>query len=775
MSTADLANQRDGRGARSGNFREFHDSRLSASENESFLMFVMRIIQHRRFTILAALILIPILTAIAIGRMTPLYTATTVLIYEPHHSNLLADLQKAIDPSAPDSSIESQIEIIKSRTIIQRVVDALGLVLKAEFNPAIANASANDPQNAGFLGKLSNKLSTTIRRVIGGGPTTNFADPSDNRVMNETVVRNMLERLKVNVVGRSSVITVGFTSEDPNLAKDIVDKIASIYIDNQLELKFQSMKRATTWLNDRLDTLRVQVNSSERAVEEFRAQAGLQEGVSSALVTEEVSKVNTGLIDAQTALASAEANLAQVRSFAKSPGSLASIPEILQSEAIRDLRQQETTALAREAELAARVGARHPDLIESRAQLARLRDRIFEEIGRVSRGVENEVRAARARVDSIRQSLENSQGRASRADAAMIRLRALEREARSDQDLLQTMLSRSKEVGQQYEIEQPDARILSDGYASPEPTFPKTKLFIAASVVIGLVIGLLLAYLAELLDQTFRSVDEIENTMGLPAVAIPRIGKSDWKVPFLDYVLLKPSSVFAETVRSLRTLLWLTDLQTRAKLVSVTSSRRGEGKTTTAISLARVAALAGERVLIIDCDLMRPMIHTAFKQANSDGGLTDLLTGRANRREVTKGDPHLANLHYIAAGSRSEKLSELLRSDNMIALLREARNEYDLVVVDTPPALVVSDSRVLATMADAVVYCVAWRSTPRSSVSAGMKTLYDVGANVLCAALTQVKFTSMRYRDRMDYEAYAAGRAQRSMQGTSGEVASARS
>ena len=423
MSTADLANSSGGRGTRTGSAREYHDSRLSGAENESFLMFFLRIIQHRRFTILAALIIIPILTAIAIGRLTPLYTAQTVIIYEPHHSNLLADIQKAIEPALPDSSIESQIEIIKSRTIIQRVVDSLGLVLKGEFNPAIKSTPSAD--DLGFFGKIRAKISTLSQRVFGSTAAAAYGNPSDNRIMNETVVRNVLNRLKVAVVGRSSVITVSFTSEDPNLAKDVVDKIAGVYIDNQLELKFQSMKRATNWLNDRLDQLRAQVDTSERAVEEFRAQAGLQEGVSSALVTEEVSKVNTELLNAETDLASAQATLAQVRAFARSPGSLATIPEILQSQQIRDLRMQETTALAREAELAARVGPRHPDLIEARAQLARLRDRIYEEIGRVGHSVENQVRAAQARVDSIRQSLENSQGRASRADAAMIRLRAL--------------------------------------------------------------------------------------------------------------------------------------------------------------------------------------------------------------------------------------------------------------------------------------------------------------------------------------------------------------
>jgi capsular exopolysaccharide synthesis family protein len=214
--------------------------------------------------------------------------------------------------------------------------------------------------------------------------------------------------------------------------------------------------------------------------------------------------------------------------------------------------------------------------------------------------------------------------------------------------------------------------------------------------------------------------------------------------------------------------LWLTDLQSRAKLVAVTSSRRGEGKTTTAVSLARVAALSGERVIIVDCDLTRPTIHTAFKQTSADVGLTDLLLGRASRREATKVDQSLPNLHYITAGGRSERLNELLRTDNMIALLREARNEYDLVVVDTPPCLVVSDAKVVATMCDAVVYCIGWRQTSRSVANTGINALHAVGANVLCAALTQMRFRSLRARDRSDYEAYASGRAART--GTAGDT-----
>lgn len=767
MNTGDLSPAKDSaaRTRRPSALREIHDARLAQTESEPLPVFFARLIQHRKWTILTALIALPLLTMIAVSRMTPLYTAYTALIYQPQKLNV-GDIQRVLEPLLPDSSIESQIEIIRSRAILQETVDSLGLILKPEFNEALASHAAH---SAGS-GSVTDKFGQLFSRLFAALPLLGPSEPPNDRAVNEEVIAKVLKRLDVKVKGRSSVLELAFTSEDPSLAKDVVNRIANLYIDNQLELKFQSMKRATNWLNARLEQLRVQVEESERAVEEFRAQAGLVEGVTKTLVTEEVSSVNRELVEAQTTLAAVEANLAAVRQFARSPGRLESVPEILENPTIRELRTQEATLLSQEAQLAARVGPRHPDLIEVRAQIARLREAIFAEVGRVGRSLESQVRAAQARVDALRGTLEASQGRATRADAAAIRLRALESEARANQELLQTFLSRSKELSQQYEIEEPDARVLSQAYVSNKPTFPKTTLFLIISIAVGLVLGLLLAYIEELLDQTFRTSDEVENALGLPAVAIPRIGRPNWRVPFLDYVLVKPSSVFAETVRSLRTLLWLTDLQSRAKLVAVTSSRRGEGKTTTAVSLARVAAQSGERVIIIDCDLTRPTIHLAFKQGSADSGLTDLVLGRASRREVTRTDPHLATLHYITAGGRANQLSELLRSDNMIALMREVRNEYDLVVVDTPPALVLSDAKVLATMADAVVYCILWRSTSRSVAGAGIKSLLDVGANVLCAALTQVRFRSLRARDRMDHEAYAAGRAARVTTPGTGEV-----
>ncbi|MEM8785607.1 MAG: polysaccharide biosynthesis tyrosine autokinase, partial [Pseudomonadota bacterium] len=375
--------------------------------------------------------------------------------------------------------------------------------------------------------------------------------------------------------------------------------------------------------------------------------------------------------------------------------------------------------------------------------------------------MEAEVEAKRTEVAGLEADLESRQAVASQADTAEIGLRALEREARSDQDLLNSFLQSSKDVAQRFDIQEPDARILSQAFVPQSPSFPDKKLFMVIAIVIGAFIGLLLAYIEELLDQTFRSGDEVETAFGIPAVAIPKIGRPGWRIPFLDYVLARPASVFAENIRSLRTLLWLNDTHTRANCIVVTSARSGEGKTTTAVALARASALGGEKVVLVDCDLSRPSVHNTFKLQGPDIGLTDLLASRADRQDVTRTDPNMANLQYITAGKDVKNGSELLRSDNMISLIRELRKEYDLVIIDTPPTLTVSDAKVLGTMADAVLFCVRGRTTTYSTAMAGIKSLTDVGANVLCVALTQVRFKSLRRSERNDYEVYARGRANR--------------
>lgn len=730
---------------------ELGDSRNQMAENESAVLFLIRMMERRKWTVLLSMILIPLLTMVAISRMTPLYTSTITVIMEQKDLNV-GNLSPIFADQAQAPTIESQIEIVQSRTIAERTVDELGLILKPEFNHALGD------NEGGLLSGLFTTIGNTVLSVTGVSLFS--ADPPIDPALNrEEVVKTFQSRLDVKPRGRSGVLAISFTSEDPQLAKDAVTTIANLYIDNQLEVKFQAMQRAQGWLNQQLEQLKDRVEASERGIEEFRAKEGLVAGVRGTIVTEQVSDMSRQLVDAQANLADAESRLAQVRAMARR-GSGSTLDE-MRFPGLQQLRAEETRVLAELSQMRATRGDSHPDVRAKQAEYQKIRSQVVGEVGKASSAVEAEVRAAESRVNSLKNDLSGGQSRATKADTASIQLRAMEREANADQELLQTFLQRSKEISQQFDIEQPDARVLSAAYVPNEASFPSKKLFMVIAIVVGAVIGLLLAYIEELLDQTFRSSDELEAAFGAPAVNIPKIGRPGWRVPFLDYVLVRPASVFAENVRSMRTLLWLADRGTRANCVVVTSSRSGEGKTTTAVALARASALSGEKVIIVDADLSRPSIHATFKHATPDHGLTDLLAGQAGRHQVTRTDQNLTNLQYITAGRDLKQGSELLRSDNMISLVRELRREYDLVVLDTPPTLAVSDAKVLASMADAVIYCVRGRSTTSSAVNAGIKSLTDVGANLAVMALTQVKLKSSKGSYRRDAELYARGRASR--------------
>jgi capsular exopolysaccharide synthesis family protein len=407
-------------------------------------------------------------------------------------------------------------------------------------------------------------------------------------------------------------------------------------------------------------------------------------------------------------------------------------------------------------ELSSRVGERHPDLVNARAQVASLGQQVAREVQRVIRGIEPEVAAARARVKALEDQLAKLRQDSIAYNAAEAKLRSLQREADTNQGLLQTFLERAKETTDRFELESADARLLANAIVPTSPSHPKTKIIIGVAAVFGVMLGLLLVYVAEQLDQTFRSGDDIESVLGLPCLSIvPKLSLLGSLVSPYDYVLNKPTSAFAEAFRSLRAALWVGGQDGRGayKSVAIMSSRPGEGKTAAAISLARVAAAAGERAILVDCDVRQPSVGKALKAA-PDVGLVDILTGKATREQAVRKDPG-SGMDYIVIGTNTPNSAQLLMSDAMASLVQSLRADYDLVVLDAPPILAISDARILATVVEAVVYCVLWRETSRSAVTSGVRILRSIGANIVGAVLTQVNLTTHARAGFTDSEFYS--------------------
>lgn len=761
------------------------------------LTLLLRMLKRRKWLLILTVLIVPLLTWIATLNMTPLFTASADVIVEPQPLNIANIESILVQAPAGSDVIASQIEILSSRALGAQVIERLQLYRLPEFNPALRAPGlmesvgnfVNDLSQR-WLGRLfpgddssdegdntsdastqdSTDDTSGDAAVDSSGDTSgesaadsssdvsgDSADAGQDVEFNQAdIIDEYLTKLSVYVRGQSRVIQISYTSPDPEIAARVVNALVDVYLVSQLEAKFDALKRASGWLNERLQALRDQARQSEDAVEAFRAEAGLTQGVQASIVAEQISKLNTQLGDARFALSTAQSRLDQIRGLANLPAQLASLPEVMNFPVIQRLLQEQALLQQRVTDMASKVGERHPDLLNLRAQAKTLDEQVGLEIQRVIRSLEPEVVAARSRVEALEGQLSKLRQAAIIYNAAEAKLRSLQRESETNQGLLQTFLERAKETTDRFELESADARLLANAVVPTSPSHPNPKMLIAASAVVGLLLGLLLVYVVEQLNQTIRSGDDVEAVLGLSCLAVvPMLRQLGGLVSPYDYVVNKPMSAYAEAFRGLRASLWFGGYDRRGacKSVVVTSTRPGEGKTAASISLARVAALAGERVILVDCDVRQPSVGKALK-AEPGLGLFDILTGKVKRGDVIQKD-HTTGMSYILIGTNTSVSAQLLMSEQMVALVHSLRAEYDLVVLDAPPTLAVSDARILATIADAVVYCVQWRETSRTAASSGLRILRGFGANVAGALLMQVNLSTHARAGFTDSELYS--------------------
>jgi succinoglycan biosynthesis transport protein ExoP len=298
------------------------------------------------------------------------------------------------------------------------------------------------------------------------------------------------------------------------------------------------------------------------------------------------------------------------------------------------------------------------------------------------------------------------------------------------------VLTRVQQTAQQSAIEKPDARVISEALPPAEPSFPKMKILIPAAAAFGIAFGLLVVYLLEVADSTFRSGDDVRAVLGLPCFAlVPAVRpKLLGRIRMEDYVVRKPLSPFSEQIRALRAGLWLDSVQ--PKIVAITAARPAEAKTTTAMALGRSSAMNGERVLVLDCDVRQPSFGRLMRAEHSRG-IVDYLLGQANLEEIIRRD-RLTAMDYIPAGTSKANSLGLFMSDAMTECLDRLRRDYDLVLLDAPPVFAMTDARIISRIADATLLCVRWRETPRSVVSRSLDLLDEADARVIGVSLTRV-------------------------------------
>jgi succinoglycan biosynthesis transport protein ExoP len=704
---------------------------------------LFRILRRRQWIIVGTVVLFTGLAGLISFQLTPQYTAVAKIMIDARKERVV-DIQAVLSGLNPDATMmESEIEVLTSRSLAERVVRQLHLDDDPDFNPALSITKKKS-----WLQGLSpfDWLPKEWREVLHPSPPTPQLTAADQKhEALSHVVDQFLARLRVTAIGRSLVMSIAYVLPDPAKAARIANTLAEQYLVSQLEAKFDATKRANDWLAQRLDGLRQQVEVSENAVVAYQAKHNLAVTAQTDVTTQQLTELSTQLTLSRAETAAAEARLGQVEGLVRRGGA-ESAAEVLNSPLIQKLREEESALQRKLSELATRYGDRHPRIINARAEIAQLHNSIENEVAKIVQNLRNQVQVARARQEALSNDVQHLKEQANEVKGAEVELGQLKREAQANRTLYDTFLARFKETKQEQGIDQPDARIISTADIPAALTYPKKSLIVALAAAASLWLGIFLAFIVERLDSGFRGAEQIRTAAGLSTLAlIPYQGRLGRRKRPEAFVVAKPASQLAESIRTLLAGVLLSDIDTVPRTVLVTSALPGEGKTAISVLLARVAALGGKRTLLIDCDVRRPSIQRVLypkPQAGAERdqppiGLSDVLTEQVSFNEAIFADKE-TGLHVLFAGHGVPNPENLVHSKHLAGLLEMVTERYDLVIIDSSPVMAVADPLILAALTDRTIFVIQWEKTPRKVALSALRQLANANAQLAGVVLSQV-------------------------------------
>jgi len=635
---------------------------------------------------------------------TPIYGATALVMINPRQERVLGTEDVVGQLPRESSAIDSEIELLRSPALMNELADALGLTRAGE-------------NNAG-------------------------------------VIRGLAGSLNVRRRGLTYVIEISARSTDPARAQLIANTYADVYIASQVNARVDTAQRANSWLARRLAELRDDVQAKESAAETFRVQSGLMAAQGSSLVEQQITNVQSQVLQAQADLAEREARLRQLQELRTSGASIETIGNVINSETIRSLRAREAEIAQRQSELELRYLETHPAVQSVRAERADVQRQIQAEIQRISASLAGEVSVARARLQTLQASLRATTGDLSSNSSESVRLRELEREAAASRGVYESYLQRYQEIADQDQLNISDARLMAYAALPLSPTSPQLRISLALAIALGLFLGFAAGVIAELFDQSVKNADDLEAKVGYPAIAsIPAISKRMMRqMPPAErhpsgYLVGRPMSAFTEALRVLRTVIVYAKLDLSTKVVAITSALPDEGKTTISMCLARVAAMSGQRVVVVDCDLRKHSINDVV-DIQSDVGILQVLAGETPWRSAIVRDPN-SDAHVLPVAVSGFTPRDVFGSDAMARLVEELRGHYDLVILDCAPILAVAETRILVKHADTVVVVARAGRSAIGAVRTAIWQTEQAGGKVLGVALNCVEPQWRSYADSL--------------------------
>ncbi|MGE5546325.1 MAG: GumC family protein [Solirubrobacterales bacterium] len=677
------------------------------------------------------------LAIVALQVIDPLYTGEAMIAINTRSGpsqQLLTTKQSVVTPPLTPVLVSTEIDILESRGLAGQVVDALALDRDPEFNTELKPSILPDGVVA-----LWRRLKAAIVGERDHNPRTATIDA-------------VMKRLSVKSDTDSYAIRLRFDSTDPKKAALVANAFADLYIRAQREAKLGEMQVATDWITTQISRLREQLAKDTSAVVAFRREhnlAPVDVREKGQVAAQQLILLETEIAQVERERAQAEAALNQAKKAIKGGNAMA-LTFVDESTFLQEMRREEAKLLGRIAEMSVGYRADSPSVMSLQNQLAALRGEMNREIEKQVDRLANEAAQAKAREDVLKARMDQISSATSRSDNAMTELELRQKEIESKNLMLESFLTRYAELTNRSEIEQSDARVASRATAPAKPSYPKPFLFLGVALAGSTGLGISLAFLLERFRTGFLTTRQVRDILNLPTLGIiPDVSKLPARTLPADYLVDRPESVYAEAVRSAQITI-MNARDDRRQAVMVTSSLPGEGKTAFTVSLGRSLALAGKKVLVVDCDLRRPSVARQLN-AYEVPGIADFLRQQASVDEIVRHDAR-SGLDFIASGGRTQDPQRLLEDAAVRKLFDRLLVSYDIVLVDTPPTMVSFDAALLADVCDMALYVVEWDATPRRAVEAGVEHLRGFDIPVAGVVLTKVDLDRQRqYSDYVDF------------------------
>ncbi len=682
---------------------------------------LLNILLGRFRLILGVTLLFLIIGGLYLSFQVPQYTSTALMQLNVKEQPVL-DMDSMTISSDDDEATQSQLDILQSPALIRRVVEKYKLQNAPEFN------DGKKPKT--LVWKAENAIKSAIKGEASEPPGD---EEQQQEITMIQVTQNVMSRLNVYKDPLSYTVKVSFTSRDPKRASDIANSVVEEFLDYQIQSFTDTNKDANTFLNARVEELRKKVSESEEAVQVFTQKHGLFQLDGMTIDDQQLSELNSQLVQSRTELAQAQARLSRARSLLNSGGGIDSVSEVLNSGLIQALREKEAELLRQRSELTGHFGPNHPRISRINSEISDLQDKIAIENRKIVQALENELAISRVRVKTLESELGGLRGRQGSSSKQELELAELQREAQANRTIYESFLARMKQTGEIENLEQASAKIISKAELPLTPSAPNKNLIMALFLFIGGSVGVALALMLEYFNLGFVSPEAFEEKTGISCLGM--LPEFEGKQTLASYTQDHPNSVYAEALRSIMAGLQFND-DKAPRSVLVLSSLPQEGKGWLSSSLGHIAASSGKKILLLDADLHRAKVSDVF-DGSAAKTLNEYLLGEADIESILNKDSK-SGLFYIASMPEKRNVQKLLESEKMKALMDYAHANFDSVIVDCPPVIGLADVLFLSRIVDSAMLVVRWSKTPRSVVQNALKVLSRAKIPLSGAVLSRI-------------------------------------